>query len=104
MFVRARVEEGTVQDAVLVPQIGVSHTPQGQPAVLLVGPDGKVEQRTVQATRTLGSDWIVTGGLQAGERVIVSGLQRVHPGMAVSVVQGATRPAAANGQPASAGR
>jgi membrane fusion protein, multidrug efflux system len=95
MFVRARVEEGTVQDAVLVPQIGVSHTPQGQAAVLLVGPDGKVVQRTVQATRTLGSDWIVTGGLQAGEKVIVSGLQRVHPGMAVNVVQGAPRQAAA---------
>ncbi|MGZ5198541.1 MAG: efflux RND transporter periplasmic adaptor subunit [Telluria sp.] len=87
MFMRARVEEGTVEDAVLVPQVGVSHTPQGQAAVLLVGPDGKVVQRTVQASRTLGSDWVVTGGLQAGENVIVSGLQRAQPGTQVRVVQ-----------------
>ena len=86
MFVRARVEEGTVQDAVLVPQVGVSHTPQGQAAVLLVGPGGKAVQRTVQAARTLGSDWVVTEGLRAGEQVIVSGLQRVKPGMAVRVL------------------
>jgi membrane fusion protein (multidrug efflux system) len=100
MFVRARVEEGTVEDAVLVPQAGVSHTPQGQAAVLLVGDDGKVVQRTVQALRTLGSDWVVTGGLQAGERVIVSGLQRARPGMAVRVVQGGPRQAPASGQAA----
>jgi membrane fusion protein (multidrug efflux system) len=94
MFVRARVEEGTVQDAVLVPQIGVTHTPQGQAAVLLVGPGGKAVQRTVQATRTQGSDWIVTAGLRAGEQVIVSGLQRVKPGMPVHVVASAPSAAA----------
>jgi membrane fusion protein (multidrug efflux system) len=103
MFVRARVEEGTVEDAVLVPQVGVTHTPQGQAAVLLVGPDGKVVQRIVQASRTLGSDWVVTGGLQAGEKVIVSGLQRARPGMPVHVVPAPPQQAPASGQPA-AGR
>jgi membrane fusion protein (multidrug efflux system) len=102
MFVRARVEEGTVQDAVLVPQVAVSHTPQGQAAVLVVGPDGKSAQRIVQTARTLGSDWIVTGGLQAGEKVIVSGLQRAKPGMPVRVVEGGPRQAPATGQAGSA--
>jgi membrane fusion protein (multidrug efflux system) len=102
MFVRARVEEGTVQDAVLVPQVSVSHTPQGQAAVLVVGPDGKSVQRIVQTARTLGSDWIVTGGLQAGEKVIVSGLQRAKPGMPVRVVEAGPRQAPATGQAGSA--
>lgn len=103
MFVRARVEEGIVEDALLVPQVGLTHTPQGQATVLLVGPDGKAVQRNVQATRTLGPDWVVTGGLQAGDKVIVTGLQRVKPGMPVRVVQGERRQAPATGQPA-AGR
>jgi membrane fusion protein (multidrug efflux system) len=94
MFVRGRVEEGIDEDVLLVPQAGVTHDPQGQATVLLARPDGKAVQRTVQATRTAGSDWVVTGGLQEGDRVIVAGMQKVRPGAPVHVTgEAPVRPA-----------
>ncbi|HEY6645386.1 efflux RND transporter periplasmic adaptor subunit [Povalibacter sp.] len=86
MFVRAVIDRGADDQAMLIPQVGVTHDPSGGATVLVVGADDKVTQRTVTTTRTLGSDWVVSGGLQEGERVIVSGGQRVKPGMLVRVV------------------
>ncbi len=97
MFVRGRVEEGIAEDVLLVPQTGVAHDPQGQATVLLVGPGDRVVQRTVQASRTLGQDWVVTGGLKEGERVIVSGMQKARPGTRVQVTGQAPPPVAASG-------
>jgi membrane fusion protein, multidrug efflux system len=85
MFVRGRVEEGIDEDVLLVPQTGVTHDPQGQATVLLVGPGDRVVQRTIQAPRMVGTDWVVTGGLQEGDRVIVSGMQKARPGAQVRV-------------------
>jgi len=79
MFVRARIDQGVDNTAMLVPQVGVTHNPQGQATALVVGPDNKVELRTIQASRTSGADWVVDGGLKDGERVIVSGVQKVQP-------------------------
>jgi membrane fusion protein (multidrug efflux system) len=87
MFVRARVDQGVNDGALLVPQVGVTHNPQGQATALVVGPDNKVVQRTIQATRTIGDKWVVDGGLNDGERVIVAGIQKVQPGMLVSAVE-----------------
>jgi membrane fusion protein (multidrug efflux system) len=70
----------------LVPQVGVTHDPAGHATALVVGPDNKVEQRTIQATATSGANWVVDGGLKDGERVIVSGMQKVQPGMSVRTV------------------
>jgi membrane fusion protein (multidrug efflux system) len=95
MFVRARVEEGMV-DALLVPQAGVGHDPQGQATALVVGPDNKVVARTIQAESIEGADWVVTGGLSEGERVIVSGIQKVKPGAPVRVVTATAAPATAS--------
>ncbi|MGY2488616.1 efflux RND transporter periplasmic adaptor subunit [Cupriavidus sp. CP313] len=97
MFVRARLEQGVNDNAFLVPVPGVGHNPQGQPTALVVGPDSKVVQRTIQAQSTLGDKWIVTGGLNDGERIIVAGGQKVQPGMLVQAVeaQGQTAQAAA---------
>ena len=86
MYVRARIDEGVNEGAMLVPQIGVTHDPTGQATVLVVGPDDKVAVRVVQATRTLGQDWVVEGGLADGERVIVAGTQRARPGTLVRPV------------------
>ena len=83
MFVRARIEEGVNEDAFLVPQAGVTHNPQGQATALLVRPDNKVEVRTLQLGATYGDQWVVEGGLNEGDRVIVAGLQRVQPGATV---------------------
>jgi membrane fusion protein (multidrug efflux system) len=86
MFVRASIEQGVNDNALLVPQQGVTHDPKGQATTLVVGPDNKVELRTIQATRTSGANWVVDGGLQDGERVVVAGLQKVQPGMSVRTI------------------
>jgi membrane fusion protein (multidrug efflux system) len=87
MFVRARIEEGVNDQAMLVPQQGVTRNPQGQATALVVGADQKVAQRTIQATRTLGDKWVVQGGLTPGDRVIVAGVQKVQPGATVRAVE-----------------
>ncbi|HKU13466.1 MAG TPA: efflux RND transporter periplasmic adaptor subunit [Steroidobacteraceae bacterium] len=86
MFVRAVIEEGTSAHAMLVPEDGVTHDRNGHATVLVVEKDNKVGQRTVIAPRTVGTNWVIEGGLQDGDRVIVSGLQRVQPGMLVHAV------------------
>jgi membrane fusion protein (multidrug efflux system) len=93
MFVRARIDQGVDDTAMLVPQVGVTHNPQGQATALVVGPDNKVASRTLQAARTLGDKWVVQGGLSDGERVIVAGGQRVQPGMVVRAVGAAIKTA-----------
>jgi membrane fusion protein, multidrug efflux system len=87
MFVRARIDQGVDNTAMLVPQVGVTHNPQGQATALVVGPDNKVASRIIQATRTLGDEWVVQGGLDEGERVIVAGVQKVRPGILVRAVE-----------------
>lgn len=86
MFVRAVIDEGTDDHAMLVPQEGVTHDRNGRATVLVVGKDNKVSQITVTASRTLGDSWVVDSGLQDGDRVVVSGLQRVRSGMQVRAV------------------
>jgi membrane fusion protein, multidrug efflux system len=101
MYVRARIDEGVNDGAILVPQVGVTHNPSGQATSLVVGPDEKVAVRTIQATRTLGDNWVVEGGLADGERVIVAGGQKVQPGMLVRTVA-SQAPAAPAPQPTAA--
>src|SRR5215831_467111 len=86
MFVRARIEQGVSDDAILVPEVGVTHDPKGQATALVVDPDDKVSVRVIRATRTFGDKWVVEGGLADGERVIVAGVQKVQPGMLVRPV------------------
>jgi membrane fusion protein (multidrug efflux system) len=84
MFVRATIEEGVRDGAILAPQQGITHAPDGSATALVVGADGKVEKRSVELDRALGDEWLVTKGLVAGDRLIVAGLQKVKPGMEVS--------------------
>ena len=83
MFVREQIQEGVRQDAVLAPQQGVSHDQKGEPNALVVGPDDKVELRTLQVDRAIGDQWIVTTGLKAGDKIIVEGIQSAKPGTKV---------------------
>jgi membrane fusion protein, multidrug efflux system len=83
MFVRARIDLGSDDRAILVPEDGVTHDRTGKATVLIVGADNKVVTQTVAATRTVGDNWVVESGLNDGDRVIVSGVQMVQPGMAV---------------------
>jgi membrane fusion protein, multidrug efflux system len=86
MFVRAQVELGTDPDAILVPQTAVVHTPKGLASVMLVDEEEKVVSKVVELGQARGQRWLVKSGLQAGDRVIVKGLQRVQPGAQVKVV------------------
>ena len=86
MYVRAVVEEGVADQAILVPQQGVAHDPKGNPTALVVDGSGKVEQRFLKIDRAVGSRWLVTEGLKAGDRLVMEGLQKVRPGMPVKVV------------------
>ncbi|HEX5182025.1 MAG TPA: efflux RND transporter periplasmic adaptor subunit [Allosphingosinicella sp.] len=92
MYVRARLVQQTISNAILVPQAGVSRDPQGNATVMVIGPGNKPVQRTVTADRTLGEDWIVTAGLQPGDRVIVEGLGRIRPGEVVTPVPAGSPP------------
>ncbi|MBS9425256.1 efflux RND transporter periplasmic adaptor subunit [Photorhabdus caribbeanensis] len=83
MFVRAKLEEGIRQDSILVPQQGVTRTPRGEATVMVVGADEKVEPRIITANQAIGDKWLVTSGLKAGDRVIVTGLQKIKPGIPV---------------------
>jgi membrane fusion protein, multidrug efflux system len=92
MFVRAVVEEGVSQQALLVPQQGVTRDAKGIPIAWVVGQDEKVEQRTLELDRAIGDKWLVISGLAPGDRLIVEGMQKVRPGDRVRAV-----PAAAGG-------
>lgn len=80
-FVKVRILAGG-QDAFLVPQAAVIQSEQAR-KVWLAGPDGKAVQRDVRTANWLGSDWIVTDGLEPGDLVIVDGLMKLRPGLAV---------------------
>jgi len=83
MFVRASLVEGTQAKAILVPQRAVSRDEKGQPTVLVIGAGNKAEPRTLVSNRTDGDNWIVTGGLKPGDKVIVEGAMMLRPGMPV---------------------
>ena len=87
MFVRARIDEGVDANAMLVPEVGITHDAKGQATALVVGTNGKVESRTLVTRGTRGDAWIVEGGLGDGDRVIVAGLQRAQPGATVTAVE-----------------
>jgi membrane fusion protein (multidrug efflux system) len=87
MFVRARLQEGINDKAILVPEVGVTHDATGAPTAMIVDADNKVELRTISTSRTEGGDWVVDSGLNPGDRVIVSGVQKVKPGMTVQAVE-----------------
>ncbi|MGU3524558.1 efflux RND transporter periplasmic adaptor subunit [Enterobacteriaceae bacterium C23F] len=84
MFVRARIDEGVKPDALLVPQQGVTRTPRGDATVTIVNDKNLAEVRNITATQAVGDKWLVTGGLKPGDKVIVSGLQKVRPGVPVN--------------------
>lgn len=83
MFVKAIIKEGVENDALLVPQRGVSRDAKGNPYVLVVNAQNKVEKRDLALDRAIGNDWLVTSGLTSGDRVIVEGLQMLRPGTQV---------------------
>jgi membrane fusion protein (multidrug efflux system) len=86
MFVRAVVEEGVNEQAILVPQQAVSRDPKGNPVALIVNASTNVELRMLTLDRAIGDQWLVSSGLGPGDRVIVEGSQKARPGGAVKEV------------------
>ncbi|MBX8484592.1 efflux RND transporter periplasmic adaptor subunit [Pseudomonas cichorii] len=101
MFVHAQLQAGISAQAILAPQQGVTRDQKGTPTALIVNKDNKVELRTLVANRTVGSEWLIEEGLNAGDRVITEGLQYVKPGAEVKVAE-ATNVKGANPAPAPA--
>lgn len=100
MFVRAIVEEGVAEHAILVPQPAISRDPKGNPMTMVVDPQGKVQVRKVVTDRAMGNQWLIASGLSPGDQVIVEGVQKARPGATVRPVPyGGT--AGASTQPAS---
>ena len=95
MFVRARLDEGTNPSAILLPQSVVSRNSKGEPTVLVIGAENKVELRTITTARAVGSDWLVTAGLEPGEQVITNNLQKLRPGAPVKAAAAPAAPAPA---------
>ena len=79
MYVPLTINMGELNKVFLVPQAAIQRDPLGAYA-LIVGADGKVAQKRVSADSMRGNDWVVTSGLEAGDQVIVSGVQVVKPG------------------------
>ncbi|WP_051378578.1 efflux RND transporter periplasmic adaptor subunit [Derxia gummosa] len=97
MYVRAAVPQGSSSAAITVPQRAVSRTPRGEAQVMVVGAEGKAEPRLIDVTRTVGDSWLVAKGLNAGDKVIVEGLQYVQPGAPVQAQDMSAAPAQAQG-------
>lgn len=94
MYARAVVEQGVVDDALLVPQQAVTRDATGQALVAVVGADGKLQHQPVVAERALGDQWLLTAGVKAGDRIAVEGQQKAMPGAAVQAVPLPARAAA----------
>lgn len=85
MFVRVILKEGVKDDAILIPQQAISRDTKGNPVALIVDNDDHVQQRMLTLDRAIDVEWLVISGLNAGDRLIVEGLQKVRPGMTVRV-------------------
>jgi len=81
LFVRARLDAGVAQNALLVPQQAVTRNARGEATTLIVDAQGAVRQRVIETKQAVGNQWLVTSGLSAGERVVVQGMQRVRDGV-----------------------
>ena len=83
---RTLVDEAVNSAAILVPQQAIQRDPKGNATALIVTADNKVEKRVVVTERSIGDTWLVNSGLNAGERVIVEGVNKVRVGDVVRVV------------------
>lgn len=86
MFVRAVLSEAVDNQAIVVPQQGVARDNQGNSYALVVGANNQVEKRVVKTERVIGNSWLLSSGLQEGDRLIVEGTSKVNPGSAVNPV------------------
>lgn len=100
MFANAQIVQGIIPNAILVPQAAVTRTPTGQAIVMIANQKGMVETRPIQTSGTHGQSWIVTQGLNVGDRIIVDGVAKVKEGQQVQVTPYKAQAPNAQGQAA----
>jgi membrane fusion protein, multidrug efflux system len=86
MYVRAVIYEGVKPNALLVPQPAVTRDATGKGAATVIDAAGKLAQREVVTERTVGNQWLVSAGLQAGDKLVVEGAQKIRPGVEFKAV------------------
>ncbi|PKO15692.1 efflux transporter periplasmic adaptor subunit [candidate division BRC1 bacterium HGW-BRC1-1] len=86
MFVRAVLEEGVAENAIVIPQQAVTRNQKGLPEAYVVDSEGKAQIKALEIEKAIGNKWLVSSGLVAGDRIIVEGLQRVRPNATVKTV------------------
>lgn len=86
MYVTATLDEGSQQNVLMVPQQGITHNQQGKATALILDRQNIVQLREINAVKAVGNQWLVTAGLHPGDRVIISGLQRIRPGIKARVL------------------
>lgn len=87
MYGKIRLEGAVMQNALLVPQVAISRDVKGNALAYVIDDNNTIKERTLTTGQTLGDQWVVESGLQAGERVVVEGLQKVQVGSVVSVAK-----------------
>lgn len=78
MFVRSIVDQGIQKDAIQIPQKAIYRDPKGQSFVIVVGEGNIAEVRPVEIEHANGNNWLISKGLNAGEKVVVEGIQQVQ--------------------------
>lgn len=86
MYVTAVLSEGTQHHVILVPQQAVTRNASGEATIFILDKENIVRLREINATKAIGDKWIVTAGLSPGDRAIVSGLQKIRPGIKARVL------------------
>ena len=84
MYVQVELPQGTLENAILAPQEGITRDRRGRPVAMVVNSENKVEERELTIRRDQGNKWIVSEGLSAGDKLIVGGLQKIQVGMTVT--------------------
>jgi membrane fusion protein (multidrug efflux system) len=102
MYVRAVLDQAVSTTAILAPQQGVTRDLKGNATAMVLTADNKVEQRTLVAERAIGDRWLISNGLNEGDRLIVEGTSKVRVGDTVNPVDVGSGPKAAAAEPAPA--
>ena len=98
MYVRASVTNGVKNEAILAPQQGITRDAKGNATALVVDKENKVQSREVVTDRVIGNTWLVTRGLNRGDKLIVEGTAKVQAGMTVKAVEVTPNSASSGGQ------
>jgi membrane fusion protein, multidrug efflux system len=92
MYGKVRFEGAVMQNALVVPQVAISRDVKGNAIAYIIDETNTIQERTLTTSSTLGDQWIVESGLQAGERIVVEGLQKIRVGSVVTVADDAADP------------